>query len=297
VETRQTFAERIRRPGTVAFLDEPTLRVTGDLGWAAPVVAVLECPLARAVKWMRRYPWLHHVVSASALDEEGSQYLGPLVRKLGARKPIDLQTLVGAPLTGRAAQLNRARLRSRRLERMSDFLAAHGFGGRHAVLACDLAEEMLSNAFYDAPAEAGVIPRPVSRLSDIVLPTPCEIAYGVGEGVAFVRVRDVFGSLRRARMMEVLERCAREAMSVEPDESRGGAGLGLWRIFSTASVLSINVLGGKLTEVLVGIRRRHPRTAKKVRPYAFHLHFDGEEAVAPTIDELPELDRSVTLVG
>src|SRR5688572_29758234 len=106
VITGQSFREAVRTPGTVAFVDEQTLPHVGDVGFVTPVVAVLESPLAVAVKYLARYPWLHHVVHAGSLDPEGAQYLGPLVRRLGAGKMVDLQAVVGAAITGRAARLN-----------------------------------------------------------------------------------------------------------------------------------------------------------------------------------------------
>jgi hypothetical protein len=85
-------------------------------------------------------------------------------------------------------------------------------------------------------------------------------------------VRDPFGSLTRARLVEVLHRCARTDMGVEVDETMGGAGLGLWRIFSAASFVAISVVDRRYTEFLVGIGKR---VASAARPFAFHLFFRG----------------------
>ena len=54
-----------------------------------------------------------------------------------------------------------------------------------------------------------------------------------------------------------------------------------------------------MTEVLVGIRSRPPRVPRSEggRPFAIHLHFDGAEAMPVSLDDSPEMDRSVTLVN
>jgi hypothetical protein len=154
---------------------------------------------------------------------------------------------------------------------MGEFLAAKGVGSRTNQQLRDVAEELLTNAFYDAPVSAGVLKQPISRTEDVSLPedSACDMVYGCRDDLAIVRVRDPFGSLTRVRLIEVLTRCARTDMRVEVDESMGGAGLGLWRIFSAASYVAISVVDHRHTEFLVGIGKR----AAGPRPFAFHLFF------------------------
>jgi len=136
----------------------------------------------------------------------------------------------------------------------------------------------------------------VPRTEDVELPPDraCEISYGIEAGNAFIRLRDTFGSLTRKRLLDVLNRCNAGAVSI--DESRGGAGLGLWRVFSTASTVAISVTPGVVTDILVGIATTDGRIVKQ--HLAVHLFF----AAAP-IDPLDELipdtdafDESITLV-
>jgi hypothetical protein len=62
-------------------------------------------------------------------------------------------------------------------------------------------------------------------------------------------------------------------MGVEVDETMGGAGLGMWRIFSGCSFVAISVSKNHHTEILVGIAKR---SASAPKPFAFHLFFkDG----------------------
>ena len=51
----------------------------------------------------------------------------------------------------------------------------------------------------------------------------------------------------------------------------GGAGLGMWRIFSAASFVAISVVNQHHTDVLVGIGKR---ASGAQRPFAFHLFFN-----------------------
>jgi hypothetical protein len=154
---------------------------------------------------------------------------------------------------------------------MSEFFESKGVGSRSLQQLRDVAEELLTNAFYDAPVAAGVLQRAISRTQEVSLPeeSACDMVYGCREDLAVVRVRDPFGSLTRQRLVEVLTRCARTDMGVEVDETMGGAGLGLWRIFSVASFVAISVVRQRYTEFLVGVGKRAPGS----RPFAFHLFF------------------------
>jgi hypothetical protein len=184
---------------------------------------------------------------------------------------------------------------------MSEFFAANGVGSRTLQQLRDVAEELLTNAFYDAPVAAGALKRPVSRTRDISLPddSPCELVYACREDLAIVRVRDPFGSLSRRRLVEVLSRCARTDMTVEVDETMGGAGLGMWRIFSSASFVGISVVKNRRTEVLVGGAKR---AGSGPRPFAFHLFFSDSEKRRfwrPADDDSTRriLNQSVTLLS
>src|SRR5262249_5765420 len=152
-----------------------------------------------------------------------------------------------------------------------------GVSARTIASSSDVAEELVTNALYDAPVEAGYFKRAVQRTEDVQLPPEhaCEISYGLEHDSVFVRVRDPFGALTRCRLLGVLNRC--QATGISLDESRGGAGLGLWRIFATASTIAITVIPGLLTDILVRIETRRRRSATK-QLLAAHLFFPEEPA-------------------
>jgi hypothetical protein len=152
------------------------------------------------------------------------------------------------------------------------------------------------NALYNAPTEAGFFKVPVSRTEDVSLPLEhaCEITYGVEDGNAFVRLRDTFGALRRDRLVEVLNRCS-NAAGVKLDESRGGAGLGVWRVFLAATTIAITVIPGRLTDITVRLAPKQGRSVKQL--LAVHLFFLPEPVETPQFDHDSSLvDHSITLM-
>jgi hypothetical protein len=302
------FAAR-RDARTVSIIDQAML---GDLNRVAaesgiqidrigPVIVIFDEPLQSTIGWVAAYPWLSHVVSAGMLRHPiAAEHLRNVIATATSNRPPRLLDWLGATVNGRRVRLARASRRVERLERLSAFLESRGVGARTIQQLRDVAEELLTNAFYDAPAAAGVT-QPISRTRDVRLPddSACDMVYGCRDDLVVVRVRDPFGSLSRARLVDVLTRCARTDMQVEVDETMGGAGLGLWRIFAAASFVAIAVVRNRHTEILVGIGKRVPSAR---RPFAFHLFFQEDARAAPgwrLIDadsSKPLVNQSVTIV-
>jgi hypothetical protein len=282
---------------SVVFVDGKSLgEVPSSV--AVPVIAICDEPLPTAIGWLSAYPWLAHVVSASLLQHPlASEHLQNVLKTLAADSAPRLLDWIPHRVTGRRVYLAHAATRADRLERMSEFLSDRGVGQRTVQQLRDAAEELLTNAFYDAPVAAGVVRRPIPRTQDVQLPDDCAcgMVYGSHDDLAVVRVKDPFGSLSRTRLVEVLSRCARTDMGVEVDETMGGAGLGLWRIVSAASFVGVAVSANRHTEILVGIVKR----SAGPRPYAIHLMFRDDRRPARgwrIADDLVPEEASVTIV-
>lgn len=305
VTSAQAWLATPRDPQTITFVDATTLPALDDLASTSVdpgrVIAVCDDTLQTAISWLPTRPWLGHVVSGSTLQTpHAAEHLRNVMRTMTRSEQPRLLDWIGSPVNGRRVRLAHASKRAERLEKLTRFFEEQGVGARTVEQLRDAAEELLTNAFYDAPVAAGLLKKPISRTQDVSLSddSACDMVYGCRDDLAVVRVRDPFGSLTRARMLEVLTRCARTDMAVEVDETMGGAGLGLWRMFSVASFLALSVVRGRSTELLIGIGKR----ALRPRPFAFHLFF-REPAKAPRRWRLldpestdPSLNKSITIV-
>jgi hypothetical protein len=293
----------------VGIVDEPRLPLVEATAVSTPVVAIGDEPFNETLHALDRFPWLSHIVSRATLESSyGRHHLEVALGVLDGNDP-NLLGFVGAPASGRVSRLARSTERHRRLDRLVQFLEKRKIGGRTAALARDVGEELLTNAIYNAPAAAGafkgsVVPR--TRALSLSPKYACEMLYGISNHYVFLRVRDEFGSLTRRRLMDVLLRCARTDMSVLPDESMGGAGLGLWRIFRVASVVVVAVRPGRSCEFLVCLAHR-AGSRQSQRSLAIHLFFELDErerrhispkevADAARDETVDSMDRSVTFV-
>lgn len=299
VDSASALRTAAREKQAIAVVDDAALRTLPESP-GCPVIALTDEHLPGAVNQLASHPWLDHVLGASTLANPlTGNHLGHVVRSLAMQEaPRLLDWVEEDTINGRRVRLVQASRRTERLDKITEFFEDNGVGSRMVQVLRDSAEELLTNAFYDAPVAAGVVSEPISRTRDVCLPDEhaCDLAYGCRDDVAFVRVRDPFGSLPRARLVDVLARCARTDMQVEVDETMGGAGLGLWRIFSGATVVGISVVGGRSTEILVAMWKRSG--AAGARPFGYHLFFD--EGKGPrrgwAVDPDSTITTAVTLV-
>lgn len=280
-------------PGSVVFVGANHLHELDDPG--VPVVCMLDGKdtLPKIVSTLGQTPWVSHYASTTLLARPfGARHVDLLVKQL-----VGAKTRHATESVGRIALLTEAAKRESRFERMRELFERCKMSSRTVEKLHDVYEELVTNALYDAPYEAGYFHAPVPRTESVVLPIElaCQISYGVENGVAFLRVRDPFGALTMRRLLDVFERCLREQAHL--DESRGGAGLGMWRVFSAASTIAINVIPGALTEVSVRIENG----SRKQPLLAADFHFAPAAACdAPVVGrvdgDLGLLDHSVTLV-
>lgn len=271
VRSEAEFLERSREPDTVSVIDGAGFALLAAPP-PGPVLVITDDSLQTVVGWLGTRGWLDQVMNTSALMHPlAGAHLQNVLATIKSAKPR-LLDWVDESAVGRRVRLVRASRRADRLEKLTEFYESNAVSPRTIQVLRDVAEELLTNGFYDAPVAAGIVGEAISRTRDVCLPEghACDLAYGCQEDMAFVRVRDPFGSLERKRLVEVLSRCARTDMQVEVDESMGGAGLGLWRIFSGATLVAISVLEGRSTDILVGMWKR---VGSGARPFCFHLFF------------------------
>ena len=298
VKSRAEFVGKLDG-ATVAFVDLDLLRQLDGGKLDVPIIAILDdvtSALAATVDALGDFGWLAHTITTALLRNPMARaHVTLLVEQLSGSDQVDTSTSG----IGRVARLARASRREARFERMQEFFTTHGgLSARALTSVNEVAEELVMNALYDAPFEAGYFKAAVPRTEDVSLPPDqaCEISYGIEGDVAFVRVRDMFGAMTRERLVHVLTRC--NGTTVPLDESRGGAGLGLWRVFTNASSISITVLPGELTDILVRFVVKDGRMVKRL--LAMHLVFAPK--VVDTLDGVflddtsNMFDQSITLL-
>jgi hypothetical protein len=162
--------------------------------------------------------------------------------------------------------------RGRALAEIGQFAAHSGVRRALRLGLVQVCEELLMNALYDAPVDergralfADVAPK--QRL-ELRSPRPVSIRYGATDDLFAVAVRDRYGALRKAVLLDYLEKCLTAPQQI--DRKALGAGLGLYQIANSATELVFNIAPGTATEVVCTFDRR--QTKAPLRLMSIYVH-------------------------
>jgi PEGA domain len=131
---------------------------------------------------------------------------------------------------------------------VSDFAASIGVRRKYRESIEQCLDEMLMNALYDAPVDAGgkqmFADVPTKTRISLRMEQKATVEYACDGNIFALAVRDSFGTLRGETVLKYLDRCLHSEQQME--RKTGGAGLGLYIISNAA------------TQFLLAI---HPRVA------------------------------------
>jgi len=175
----------------------------------------------------------------------------------------------------------RAQERDLVIERLTAVVRALGGGRRLVDSVALVADELVTNAVYNAPRDADGQPRYASRSRrDKVTLEPTEyvrLDYGA-DGRAFgIAVTDNFGGLTPETIRAGIARCLTAEDQIEQKE--GGAGLGIYTALGSVNQLVINVEEGIRTEVIaLWDLERRGRGTGAANPGSLHVFASNETA-------------------
>lgn len=167
------------------------------------------------------------------------------------------------------------------IERLTGVVRALGGGRRLVESVALVADELITNAIYNAPRDAEGRPRYAhrSRREKVTLdPTEyVRLDYGSDGRVFGIAVTDSFGGLTPETIRAGIERCLTAADPIE--QKQGGAGLGIYTALGSVNQLVVNVEEGVKTEVIAlwDLERRGRGTGAS--PGSLHV-FASEETAA-----------------
>jgi len=165
------------------------------------------------------------------------------------------------------------------LAEVAAYANALGCNERVVELVETVADELITNAIYNAPRTADGEPKYArrSRREPVEL-TDAEVGQLEfacdGDYIAIAQI-DPFGALTQDTVVSYLNRCLVKGPE-QLSEASGGAGIGLYRVFQSLSKFVINVEPGHRTEVICLIDLR--LTMKRFRQQAKSFHIFIQDA-------------------
>jgi hypothetical protein len=136
-------------------------------------------------------------------------------------------------------------------------------------VAQNMADELLSNAFYNAPTDGTGNPlyRDWDRRREVVLvdAAAIEVELAISEQQWAIRVRDPFGSLTADAVRDNIARAATKDEN-QVHMGSGGAGLGLFMVLSAASRMVVQIAANQWTEIIatLEVRATHRNIEQKL---------------------------------
>jgi hypothetical protein len=172
-----------------------------------------------------------------------------------------------------------------------DYAASLGAGRQLAAAIGTIADELATNAIYNAPALETGAPRyaQLDRRDKIQLdPWEHAMARFGSDGERFViAVADEFGRLRPARIRERLIACASRTRPT--DDGSGGAGLGLYTVLTSCNQLVFNLAPERRTEVVAVANISGRMAGLRRGGHALHVFEDGTALPSPSVALSPAL--------
>lgn len=171
------------------------------------------------------------------------------------------------------SKLKSSNQRAEEIEKMEEHFKSFGVRSTFLEQAHTVAEEMLMNAIYDAPADSEGKPlfNHLSRLDTVELTEEQAVTmrYGTDGVLLAVSVTDAFGTLTKSILQSYLQK---NYQGLETGSShKGGAGKGLHMIVANSDFVVFNVKAQKKTEVICFFQLERNKE-EEPRP-TFHLFF------------------------
>ena len=237
------------------------------------VLAVLHGALETALSELASRPYPQHVVSA--LDPWALVEISVTLAKYGCRRAaFGVDPYLGGPLCADLLEFGASVDKPPMLDAVRAHFSSLHVQPRRVADLVTVADELVMNALYDAPTDAAGNRRHQSQVrTDPVTLGPGErvtLSFGADERFLFCAVTDPFGSLRRDEVLErLLNGYSRDGTAVRT--APGGAGVGLFMVFSACAKLVVNVAPGTRTEVIaLTLREASKRRTRRV-PKSLHF--------------------------
>jgi len=217
-------------------------------------------------------PWLRNIIAKNEDPLEPDELI-ITAEKLLRQDLFGLQKYLLWGVEPYRVEIRDSRLKQDYIAEVASYAQTLGCNERMVELVETVADELITNAIYNAPRSSDGEPKyaapprrePVELADDEVgqLAFACD-----GDYIAIAQI-DPFGALTQDTVVSYLNRCLVKGPE-QISEASGGAGIGLYRVFQSLSKFIINVDPGKRTEVICLLDLR--LTMKRFRQAAKSFH-------------------------
>jgi hypothetical protein len=260
------------------FLGIPSLVQKKHAGVSTVLTTKLE--LSHHIDLLAENPGLCHVIYQD--DEERAltqKNLLVTVTKILSNDIFGLEKYLNWGVDVKEYIITSSQNRTQYLEVVESELTKAGVMTSHIRNAMMITDEILMNAIYDAPVDRKTGLSKYNHLSRRVAVELEPTEYGKlrfafdGSTIA-LSVNDPFGALKRETITRYLKSCFDGHFGkINEHEGKGGGGMGLFQIISTADLMITNIKPGERTEIIALINVSGKTQARK-RHGSFHYFIE-----------------------
>ncbi len=264
---RGRFRLAVLDPALLAGLTAEGLEELRDQLGTTPVVWLSGPRDREELAALVGYPTVQAVVPRDHVSSD--EDLALAVESVARGPTFDWRGLTGEPREVAARSLKGSADRDPALDELDAWFEERGVRRRLRGILKDVADELITNAVYDAPVDERGVPLYASwdRRRVVVLAAAhcATFEMSVGPGRAAIAVSDPFGVLPLTTVRRYLRKGLRGGAD-QIDTKRGGAGLGLTRTFERVDHLVVHVHRGRRTRVGVAVETTGGRRSMAARP-------------------------------
>lgn len=234
-----------------------------------PFILSASDDFARYIEPMTEQPYLNHLIFHDAHDPNLSQ-LNLLVTstKILSNDIFGIEKYIHWGVDIKEIIITGSEDRRPAIAQVDKDLEKAGLSSSIIRAAHRISDEFLMNAIYDAPIDRSTGVSRYNHLSRQVTVElePSEYArlrYGFDGSILALSIDDPFGGLRRDIILKYLKSCFDgNYSSINVAEGKGGGGMGLYQILSSADLLVTNIKPGQRTEIIALISTKSQGRAK-----------------------------------
>lgn len=239
---------------------------------------------ARFIEPLSEHPFLNHILFHDAYDPVLAQ-LNLLVTstKILSNDIFGLEKYIHWGVDIKERIITGSDDRREALLQLDKDLEKAGLSSSIIRAAHRICDEFLMNAIYDAPVDRSTGQSRYNHLSRQVAVElePSEYArlrYGFDGSLLAMSIDDPFGGLKRETILRYLKSCFDgNYSSINVAEGKGGGGMGLYQILSSADLLVTNIKPGLRTELIALISTKTQGRAKTGGFHYFMERWKGRE--------------------
>ncbi len=245
----------------------------------AAIILLADPSPPQAIEALLGEPWFNHLLGLENPWFMGE--LGAVLAKLDGRPIFGLQTLL--PWGARIVEvpITESDDKPEVFAGIERFMSNIGVRGRMVARLQAIADEMLMNAVYDAPVNrdsgsyrfAGLSRQEKVQLAEPDRPT---FSYGSDGRTFGLSISDPFGGLTPETLKRYIAKGLRRGDD-QIDSKAGGAGLGLFLLFTHLNSMTLHLWPGRRTEVVGLLDIRGSYRALVSAPKSFNVFVRGGE--------------------